>query len=226
MIMEMSRREARKYERRACILEVARQSFFERGYAATTMSDIAATLGGSKGTLWSYFPSKQDLFSAVLEDATAKFKQELLEVLELHEDVHSTLARLCLQFVRKLSDPSAIQLHRLINGEGGRFPELGRIFFERLKAVKGLIADYLDQCVEEGSIRRVETSIAADHLMGLCMTGCHQKLLLNVIGLPTPEETAAEAAYAVDAFIRAYGRASVNSIDSSQMPDNLLLGKE
>src|SRR3546814_3412867 len=69
----------RKTQRRASILEVARRSFFEKGYAATTMSGIAATLGGSKSTLWRYFSSKEELFAAVLDDATAEFKRELGE---------------------------------------------------------------------------------------------------------------------------------------------------
>jgi hypothetical protein len=51
-----SRREARRLSRREAILEVAERSFLEQGYAATTMSAIAAELGGSKGTLWSYLP--------------------------------------------------------------------------------------------------------------------------------------------------------------------------
>src|SRR3546814_1468365 len=49
-IMKINRREERKTQRRASILEVARRSFFEKGYAATTMSGIAATLGGSQST--------------------------------------------------------------------------------------------------------------------------------------------------------------------------------
>lgn len=204
--MEMSKRETRKCERRACILEVARESFFENGYAATTMSEIAANLGGSKGTLWSYFPSKEELFTAVIDEATTEFRRTLSEVLELHEDVHSTLDRLSLHFVTRLTSPVAIRLHRLIHGEGGRFPELGRIFYERgPKNVKALIASYLEQCMDEGSIRRADAIFAANHFLGLCMTGSHQKLLLNVIDEADPEDLKAEAAAAADSFLRAYG---------------------
>jgi TetR/AcrR family transcriptional regulator, mexJK operon transcriptional repressor len=204
--MKISKREARKCERRAWMLEVARQSFYENGYAATTMSEIAAKLGGSKGTLWSYFPSKEALFTAVIDDATTEFMRQLSEVLELHEDVRSTLERLCLHFVTKVTAPMSIGLHRLVNGEGGRFPELGRIFYERgPKNVKALIGEYFEQCMEDGSMRRADPLLAANHLLGLCMMGTHQKLLLNVIDEPAVEELKAEAAAAVDAFVRAYG---------------------
>src|SRR3546814_4420702 len=95
--MKINRREERKTQRRASILEVARLSFFEKGYAATTMSGIAATLGGSKSTLWRYFSSKEELFAAVLDDATAEFKRELGELLLSHQGVRNTLMRLCLR---------------------------------------------------------------------------------------------------------------------------------
>src|SRR3546814_3893827 len=82
-------------------------------------------------TLWRYFSSKEELFAAVLDDATAEFKRELGELLLSHQGVRNTLMRLCLHFIEKLVDPRSIRLHRLIHGEGGRFPEIGLIFYER-----------------------------------------------------------------------------------------------
>src|SRR3546814_20768292 len=61
-IMKINRREERKTQRRANLLEIARRSFFEKGYAATTMSGIAATLGGSRSALCSSFSFKEKLF--------------------------------------------------------------------------------------------------------------------------------------------------------------------
>ena len=55
---ELSRRELSRRSRREAILEVAARSFFAHGYAATSMSSIAGELGGSKGTLWTYFPPR------------------------------------------------------------------------------------------------------------------------------------------------------------------------
>jgi TetR/AcrR family transcriptional repressor of mexJK operon len=54
----------RRDKRREAILDVARSVFSEEGYAATSMSSIAARLGGSKGTLYNYFKSKEELFGA------------------------------------------------------------------------------------------------------------------------------------------------------------------
>ena len=54
--------------RRDAIIDVAREVFFEEGYAAASMSSIAARLGGSKGTLYNYFRSKDELFEAQVRD--------------------------------------------------------------------------------------------------------------------------------------------------------------
>ncbi|MEO6377128.1 MAG: helix-turn-helix domain-containing protein, partial [Caulobacteraceae bacterium] len=54
--------------RRQAILNVACEAFLAEGYAAVSMSAIAATLGGSKATLYAYFRSKAELFAAVMED--------------------------------------------------------------------------------------------------------------------------------------------------------------
>ena len=57
----------RDQAREAIILDVARDCFLAEGYAATSMSTIAARLGGSKGTLYNYFKNKEDLFAAVVQ---------------------------------------------------------------------------------------------------------------------------------------------------------------
>ena len=63
----VGKRELNKARKRAEIVDIATRSFFEHGYAATSMSAIAETLGGSKTTLWSHFSSKADLFTAVVD---------------------------------------------------------------------------------------------------------------------------------------------------------------
>ncbi|HEY2834957.1 MAG TPA: helix-turn-helix domain-containing protein, partial [Rhizomicrobium sp.] len=55
-------------ERREAILKVAHTAFLSDGYAATSMSAIAAKVGGSKATLYYYFPSKEELFLAVIDE--------------------------------------------------------------------------------------------------------------------------------------------------------------
>lgn len=187
-------------------MEVARQSFFENGYAATTMSEIAAKLGGSKSTLWFYFPSKEDLFAAVLDDVTNQFRQQLSQAIELHEDLRSTLMRLCRHVVETLTEPQFISLHRLITAEGGRFPEIGRILHDSgSRNLRTIVAAYLTRCIEDGTIRPCDTAVATANLIALCTCGSHQKLVLKLIDGTTPEDIQADTENAAEVFLRAYG---------------------
>ena len=59
---------SRSDARRRAILDVASEVFLAQGYAAASMSEIATRLGGSKGTLYNYFRSKEELIGALIAD--------------------------------------------------------------------------------------------------------------------------------------------------------------
>lgn len=65
--------------RRENILSIAREVFMEEGYAAASMSTIAARVGGSKGTLYNYFRSKAELFVAVIQHQCDLSQAELFD---------------------------------------------------------------------------------------------------------------------------------------------------
>ena len=63
------KRERRKEARPGELLEAALDLFVEKGYAATKVDEVAARAGVSKGTLFLYFPSKEELFKAVVRES-------------------------------------------------------------------------------------------------------------------------------------------------------------
>ena len=73
---EQPRWERRKQERPAELLAAALELFTERGYAATRLDDVARRAGVSKGTVYLYYSSKEELFKAVILEG-------LVPVLEL-----------------------------------------------------------------------------------------------------------------------------------------------
>lgn len=201
----LTRREARREERREAILDVAAQYFLEHGYAGTTMSGIAAALGGSKGTLWSYYASKELLFSDVLERATRDFRAQLSLALNPDEPVDAALRQFCSRYLARLTNPEAIALYRLVMGEVVRFPEIGRIFYERApRRVHELLASFLDRAMDRGELRRADPLQAAQFLTALCLSRSHIKMLTGVIPALTPSEAEADATAAIDLFLRAY----------------------
>jgi TetR/AcrR family transcriptional regulator, mexJK operon transcriptional repressor len=201
----LSRREANRLDRRDAILGVARAYFLQHGYAATTMSGIAATIGGSKATLWSYFPSKEALFEAVLDQATTHFRQQLVPLLDPGSDVEATLRSFCRRFLEKVTAPESLALHRLINAEAGRFPEIGEIFFQRgPNTMLRLLGDFIGSGMEKGALRTDDPRQAARMLIALSLCGCHQQLLLGRIEGAEPEMIETDADAAVDFLLRAY----------------------
>jgi len=201
-----TRREARRHSRRETILDVAGESFLENGYAGTTMNAIAARLGGSKGTLWSYFPSKDVLFAAVLDRATEAFRGQTMVILNPDHAPEVALRRFCRGFLERLTMPQSIALHRLVLGEVQRFPEVGRIFHERAPAViRELLTKYLTGAMDKGRLRQHTPAVAAEQLIGLCLSGCHQRLMLGLIDRATPALLNADTDHAMETFMRAHG---------------------
>lgn len=200
----LGKREVRKEERRLAILDVAKRSFLESGYSATSMSAISAELGGSKGTLWNYFPSKEELFAAVLEHATASYRRELGDLLEPSADLWTTIVTFCRSFIAKITSPDSVRLHRLIAAEAARFPEVGEIFYRRApEPTQRMLADFFAGQMAVGHMRETDPLLAARALACLCMGWLHQRVIWG-IAQPTPETVEAEAYGAADIFAHAF----------------------
>lgn len=204
------RRTANRAARRDAILDVAARSFLEHGYAGTTMSAIAQALGGSKGTLWNYFPSKEDLFAAVIERVSESFRTQLLSILRPARDgPEHTLRSYVREFLNKTTSPEAIALYRLAVGEANRFPEAGRIFFEHgPRLTQQMLAEYLSGAMARGQLRPGDPMAAARSLSGMGLAGCHQQILTGMIEQSTPALIEADVDRVVDTFMRAYGVSS------------------
>jgi AcrR family transcriptional regulator len=169
------------------------------------MSAIAADLGGSKTTLWSYFPNKQDLFAAVIDDMVDRYGEALRLELPVDADVAEVLSTMGISILHTITKPQIISLHRLVVGEAGRSSALGRMLWER-GAGPGheRTANWLALQMERGTLGKADPAAAASHFVGLCQAGSFQRYLLGAIARPSPECLAADVALAVKAFMRAY----------------------
>src|SRR3546814_10506094 len=114
--------------RRKAFVDAAREGFFANGYAGTTMSSIASTVGGSKTTLWSYFPSKEALFEAVVDDIVDYYGAALQVELPVDEDVLPVLRRFGQVLMTTLPSDPLLALYQLVVGEAQRFPHLAEAF--------------------------------------------------------------------------------------------------
>jgi TetR/AcrR family transcriptional repressor of mexJK operon len=176
-----SQRELSKEKRRAAIIEIAKRIFLEKGYDGTVMSAIAQEMGGSKGTLWNYFTSKEELFSAVLENMTAAFQSFSGMTLNAELDTKEVLTRFCETFIARISSPEAIALQRLVVSQADRLPEVGRIFFERGPAINHMmLSNFLGRQMLSGALPVDDPGDAARMLLDLCTAGYHDYVFYGI----------------------------------------------
>lgn len=194
--------------RRSAIVDAARELFFANGYAGTTMSSVASKIGGSKTTLWTYFPSKESLFEAVVDDVVEKHGKALHIELPLDEDVRTVLKRFALTLYATLMADPMLSLYRLVVGESRRFPHLAETFYERgPRRGKARLALWVEEKMARGELRSGDALRAVYHFAGLCQSGYFQFAVLNLPEARTIEPGAAEAELdaAIDTFYRAWG---------------------
>lgn len=174
-----SRREQRKLDRRNAIIAAARQSFLENGYAATSMSGLLKSLGGSKATLWSFFRTKEELFAAVIDDATMAFHNLLDHELSPTGDLETTLVGFCRKFMQALSTPESLAIWRLVVAESKRFPEVRHVFNARAaRHMQDALRHFLIAHIQAGHLRDEDPAMMAYILTTLC-TGLQMQLLLG-----------------------------------------------
>lgn len=193
--------------RRQAILDIARDSFLMDGFAATSMSAIAVKLGGSKGTLYNYFRSKEELFEAIMQQSCGGEAAALSAIGE-GGDLETVLRRLGERFVANITTAEAVGLYRLVAAESSRFPELGAVFWENGPRLSVLaVAAYLSEQMELGTLRRHDPERAASHLLAMFKAQLHQAVIWNVWPMPTEAQITEQADAAVQAFLRGYGPA-------------------
>lgn len=192
-------------ERRETILKTAHAAFLEDGYAATSMSSIAARVGGSKATLYNYFPSKEELFAAVIEERCRDFQEMLYDAALETQDFRKALTFLGESAVRFMLRDDSIATYRLITAEAGRFPELGRTFFlAGPHRGKEMLAEFFGRAAERGHIKPGYMVTMAVHFMALCKGDLQHRKLWN-IDVPTDKDIETTVANAVNTFLAAYG---------------------
>lgn len=193
-------------ERRQTILDCADEVFLDVGYQAASMSEIAQRLGGSKGTLYNYFPSKQDLFMACVARHCERFRAQMSVLIEAGGDVRETLTRVGRRFVEFVSSDETVRKFRMIVAEADRSPEIGQRFYETgpQQGAQSLAA-YLTGAMERGELKRTDPLLAAYVFTNLCQSRLFKARLCNAEPAPDKATIERDVAQAVRIFLAAYG---------------------
>lgn len=191
--------------RRKAFVDAARDLFFANGYAGTTMSSIASKVGGSKTTLWTYFPSKEELFAAVVDDIVEQYGDMLSMDLPFDEPVPDVLRLFGNRLMTKLTTTPILSLYRLVVGEAERFPHLAETFYERgPRRGKARVALWIAEKMARGELRAGDPMRAVHQFAGLCQSGLYQFALLNLPDNHPFDSLRNDVDAAVEAFCRAW----------------------
>jgi len=147
-----AKRERRKDARPGELLDAALDLFVEKGFAATRAEEVAARAGVSKGTLFLYFPSKEELFKAVVRENMSGRFQEWKEEFETFEGSSADMVRYCMKvWWERVGATKASGITKLMISEARNFPELAAFYQQEvIKPGQDLIRGILKRGVERG----------------------------------------------------------------------------
>lgn len=153
-----SKRTRRKEARPGELLDAALALFVEKGFAATRVEEVAARAGVSKGTLFLYFPSKLDLFKAVVRHAIAGRFDEWQAEFQTFKGSTSELLRYCFQtWWERVGSTQAAGITKMVLGEAGNFPEIADFYRQEVADVgRDLIRRILQRGVDSGEFRALD----------------------------------------------------------------------
>ncbi|EGF31536.1 Transcriptional regulator, TetR family [Oxalobacteraceae bacterium IMCC9480] len=165
------RKEARPQE----LLDAALALFVERGFSATRLDDVARIAGVSKGTLYLYYASKEELFKAVVRENVVPLLGEAEAMIRDHAGSSALLLRqILLGWWERIGETRLSGITKLVMAEARNFPELAKFYNEEV-ILRGnaMLAQVLERGVASGEFRPLDitqaTSVIAAPIMMMMM---------------------------------------------------------
>jgi AcrR family transcriptional regulator len=192
--------------KRRQILEGARRMFLAQGFDAASMGAIARQAGVSKGTLYVYFKSKEELFEAIVEEQ-CRAEAEQIFTLDRQAPIASELQRVGEELTRFLCRPDGVPGLRTIIAIADRMPEIGAQFYAAGPARGiGSLKRYLEDKIAAGALEAHDSEVAAAQFIDACVSTTFKPMLFNAAGPPAEARISHVVAMAVKAFLAAYQR--------------------
>ncbi len=161
------KRERRKQDRPGELIDAALDLFVEKGFAATRVEEVAARAGVSKGTLFLYFPSKEDLFKAVVrENVVHPVTQGAAEIEHFKGNSGQLLEWMMLQWWHRYGATKASGMSKLIMSEATNFPDLAAFYRQEvIEPGQALVRNVLQRAIDQGEFRPVDVELALHSVM-------------------------------------------------------------
>ena len=150
------------------LLDAALDLFVERGFAATRSEDVAARAGVSKGTLYLYYPSKEELLKAVISHNVVNQIAEGSEIIRQFEGNSSELlAMVLLLWWERIGETRASGIIKLMTSEVRNFPEVAQFYVDEVVTPSNqMLAQVIQRGVDRGEFRAVNVPEVVHALVG------------------------------------------------------------
>lgn len=198
--------------KRLAILDVANRLFRSQGFERTSVSQITSEVGGSKATIYSHFPSKEELFvecmTAAAEDFITMISAQAVTQLDASgTDPGPVLRDYGARYLGFVCTRDILDTRRLLIAEASR-SGIGKLFHGKIMALRAHVTSFLAQLMAAGVLRPDDAGLAADHLRALLEAQILEPLLLQARE-DSPDESEIKLAVerAVATFLRAYAPA-------------------
>ena len=175
------------------------------GFDGASMGDIAGAAGVSKGTLYVYFKSKEELFAALIADERKNSKRHF-ELDWNNPDIEASLKQFGRNHITFISRGPKIQSVRTVMAIAERIPKIGQDFY-RDGPQRGLeyLRDYFSAQMQAGRLRAGDPMWAARQFQVLLQAGILNEMLYGVIDAPDENQIARTVDEAVATIMARYG---------------------
>lgn len=196
----------RKTDRkRRQILDAAYRLFRDNGFEKTTMAQVATAAGGSKATVYNYFPSKEELFVECVTSLCDHYLDAAFAGLRNPKaDLSAALSRLSKNTPRLTCTPEMVAARRLLISYADH-SGIGSLFYEKTREYVRDLADFLRRAMDSGQLRKDDPVLAAQQLRALAEAEILERCLLDAEAMPPSSATISRTARnAVKLFFRIY----------------------
>ncbi len=194
--------------KRRQILEGAQSVFLRMGFDAASMNDITREAGVSKGTIYVYFNSKEELFVALCEHYRHTMFSSFIDQLDKGFSNREELIDFGMAMATLITSSTAISAQRIVVGVSERKPELAARFYERgPKRSLAVMTNSLQRMIDAGVLEPFDATRAAYQLSDLFLSGLYRPRLFGALAdAPSEQMIRENVESAVDFLFRAYGK--------------------
>lgn len=191
--------------KRQAIVEAASEMFFDVGYAATALEQVAAKAGVSKVTVYNHFGDKRGLFVAAVERECERMRGHFTLDIAEPGDLRARLLALGEAMTAFLARPEMMRFERRIAAETEHEPAIGRSFLDAgPRNMRAAFVALLRFEVESGRLQIDDLPLAAEQFVSMCrgFGDLERRFGAEV----DPERNRERIEGAVNVFLNSYGR--------------------